>query len=495
MAVRQPTRIIPLLLAKFILMRFDGALRFPQSSDWQVGVNDPSLRPLAACAALVILNNTTAFLGGKLLRPDKTTSTSSSPSLTSAEVEYEGLLLGLNQILALSQRQRQVDEVQMIEPWRLLTIQGDCKAVVQQMNGSSRPRKLGLSHHRAASILNRIERAWLEDHETERNDARQMSCSTPQISVQHIGRGNNQLCDGVADTIIRHQQQLNYRNVWDEFAQLAAINEDQRQINESINKRIPKTKLNDSAASLMMDYWRKKAFFDIPLSSRAPFYQCIAAIATISSDYETLIQLGETFDSDMSHLLKEQRKWNHKKKSDPAKELTTTKQTSANGPASTIGIDASASIRASDNTENDTSDLLLKRLSAEAIMYQIIGLQQLGREKEALFRARKRKFELRSCQGVATLTRQSNYSFLRAAEENAPHKSLEDIVRAHQCRSKHRQDQPEWLAMPLDEMDSWSSVIEKWRFEAFKSKQWKQDGTYWMECVSGLSLLSAKTLV
>jgi ribonuclease HI len=96
---------------------------------------------VASCAAAIFLDDGTTLvgLGGSQIE-------SSSLVTTSAEIEYEGLILGLRWLLLLQNQHQSVKATQS------LTIRGDCLTIINQLRGTSRPRKLE-SKYREASIL------------------------------------------------------------------------------------------------------------------------------------------------------------------------------------------------------------------------------------------------------------------------------------------------------------------------------------------------------
>jgi hypothetical protein len=107
------------------------------------------------------------------------------PGITSADVEYEGLLFGLEWL----DRQWYGDD-------RLLIVRGDCKAIIDQLNGQSVPRKLLSKHEIASNLLGRIG-------------------EQTRTAYEHVLRKENLLCDSICAevmNIVERQQVSMFRN-------------------------------------------------------------------------------------------------------------------------------------------------------------------------------------------------------------------------------------------------------------------------------------------
>lgn len=99
----------------------------------------------ASCAAAIFLDDGTTLvgLGGSQIE-------SSSLLTTSAEIEYEGLILGLKWLLLLHSPHQSVKVIQS------LTIRGDCLTIINQLRGTSRPRKLESKYKQASFLLQQL---------------------------------------------------------------------------------------------------------------------------------------------------------------------------------------------------------------------------------------------------------------------------------------------------------------------------------------------------
>lgn len=160
--------IIPSFL--FLVLNFDGSLVPPSVKS--------SRKPIATCAAAIASDEgQTLALGVKRIRN----------SVTSADVEYEGLILGIRWL---------VDHICrgefMYGSDSTICIRGDCKTVIDQMNSKSFPRKQRLYYNEASDLIKYL-----------RNDY--------EISFEHVLRENNALCDAscsvLQNVLLLHQIQ------------------------------------------------------------------------------------------------------------------------------------------------------------------------------------------------------------------------------------------------------------------------------------------------
>jgi ribonuclease HI len=152
-----------------LVLYFDGSLRPPRDK----GFPTEGLGRMASCGVAVFSDSDTLVaLGGK--------SISLMPGVTSADVEYEGLLFGLDWL----DRQWDGDE-------QVLIVRGDCKAIIDQLNGQSVPRKLRSKHKLALDLLGRIERQT-------------------KLVYEHVLRKENTLCDSICAQVMKiiEQQQV-----------------------------------------------------------------------------------------------------------------------------------------------------------------------------------------------------------------------------------------------------------------------------------------------
>jgi len=174
------------LFSVSLVLYFDGSLKIPKDPNNDVIPTRVSsaLSPLATCSTSVIheKNNSIVALGSSNIPYDGL--------ITSADIEYEGLLLGLNCLLKMCESKRA--SIQNSE----VIIRGDCKTVIDQMNGDSLPRKQKSYYNKAFLMRRKLE----TEHEV-------------SIYFQHVTRDQNVLCDGMCKVILQHLQRYATENV------------------------------------------------------------------------------------------------------------------------------------------------------------------------------------------------------------------------------------------------------------------------------------------
>jgi Reverse transcriptase-like len=152
--------ILPQLISlALLILQFDGSLGPPRDCGFPVS----KLGDLATCSAALLIDDETRgviALGGKLIPLH--------PGMTSADVEFEGFLLGLEFIC------RNKDH------WSVATeivVEGDCKAVIDILNLKSSARKLSPYFDKALQNMAEIQNV--------------------SFIFNHIPRRSNSLCDSV----------------------------------------------------------------------------------------------------------------------------------------------------------------------------------------------------------------------------------------------------------------------------------------------------------
>jgi len=165
-------------------------------SYWFVLQFDGSLKdiipPFATCASVILddASGDIIALGAK----EVVNSSPLGKKITSADVEYEGFLLGLNCLLDLFQQCPEIVRKNTIHgsdsgSGRNVIIRGDCKTIMDQFKGKSIPRKLRFYHESCMDVLEQLE-----------------SCHGVTFSFQHVGREHNELCDGMCKVLLLHLQ-------------------------------------------------------------------------------------------------------------------------------------------------------------------------------------------------------------------------------------------------------------------------------------------------
>jgi ribonuclease HI len=249
-----------------ILLQFDGSLRPPR---------DPGFHTLesrmASCASNILISEEAGCAKKTTLLND--THVRSLPfavggrslpleiGMTSAHVEYEGLLLGLEWLC----EQEKLPRGDSSDETPILIIQGDCKTVIDQLTGRSIPRKLQIPHERA---MNRIEQLKRE--------------RGTKVRYEHIPRGKNSICDGVGGTIMNMRAWMAMQDVWAELH------------NVGMTETPPKP---SSSTSSPLGYILSKYFQSLPslirYSSRPRIYIKIATLSELTNDFETLRKVGD----------------------------------------------------------------------------------------------------------------------------------------------------------------------------------------------------------
>ena len=167
---------------KSLVLQFDGSLR-RQADPYKEIVStalSSKLSPFATCSFAILEDDNEEgeiiALGGKALPFDSRT--------TSADVEYEGFVLGLKGFLHICEHFEE-----KVFLGNELTIRGDCKTVIDQMIGVSLPRKQRSYYKEAKSIIEKIE----TEHAI-------------KVNFEHVSRNLNQLCDGMCKVIMQQMQ-------------------------------------------------------------------------------------------------------------------------------------------------------------------------------------------------------------------------------------------------------------------------------------------------
>jgi ribonuclease HI len=226
-------------------MRFDGSVRRPSDT----GFPTDHLVSRAACAAILFDNERFISLGGKRLE-DNT---------SSINAEYEGILLGLRELV---RRCDANDKVQRSQPLRIL-IQGDCKTVIQQVQGRAKPRLMQEYCKQANSLIDML------------------PC---HVELQHIPRERNTVCDSVAGAIVSQADQAEYQEAWDTLLDIGECEYNENKNGVGIEEKL-------GVGLKLTVYWKQYASC-IPYSRRPQFYRRMVAIAAKQQNFDTLVWIG-----------------------------------------------------------------------------------------------------------------------------------------------------------------------------------------------------------
>lgn len=220
------------------LLRFDGSLRAPSDP----GFDTSMLNRQAACSACIFEGDTRVALGGKQL--------GDSRWQTSGEAEYEGLIFGLDQLCDLHRQ----------KPHHNVIIQGDCKTVMEQLQGRARPRKMQTHYERAMGLVRRL-----------------LEHGVTLEAIRHIPREANWLCDAVAAGIAMEQHESAVSAAWQDL--------------EQVRHRT----INPAKEQTLLKLWDRHAG-SLPLSTRPAFYQAMAQVASALEDHGSLLWVGEQME-------------------------------------------------------------------------------------------------------------------------------------------------------------------------------------------------------
>jgi len=168
-----------------LILHFDGSLRLPsnyRSEEIRPHHLLSSQKSIASCAAALIDEDgqTILSLGGQPIPI--------TPKLTSADVEYEGLLLGLNHLLYLSEHELLTTlcfgEKDYNKGSLKIVVRGDCKVVFDHMNQVATPRKQRAYYNKAKSTMEQMQSVELA-----------AGRGAPFFHFEHVPREKNVLCD------------------------------------------------------------------------------------------------------------------------------------------------------------------------------------------------------------------------------------------------------------------------------------------------------------
>lgn len=190
--------------------------------------------------------------------------------MTSAHAEYHGLLLGLEALVEkhelIETRSSSAHDNSGVAPPTLLRVQGDCKAVIDQLLGNSIPRKVQGLYDTA---INRLE---------------SLSSHFDRIEYVHIPRDENQLCDNLCSNLI------SVRSFQDRLDCQQALDKQRNCPTEAADG------LN--LAQIFEKYLRSTGSTCIPYSDRPRLYKSMVIVARKSAAFDLLVQIGEQLCSE-----------------------------------------------------------------------------------------------------------------------------------------------------------------------------------------------------
>jgi hypothetical protein len=306
-----------------VLLQFDGSLlsrRTPSGAD----DDDDIERRMHTCAACLFVNGQLHGLGGRRFIGPITTAgelgvspSLSSSSSSSAIAEYEGLLYGLEQLLKfLDNRHNNINNDPVDENTSsssavmIIEVQGDCKTVMEHMQGRARPRKLARYHQRATSLLEKLmERgdSNVTPTDTSGRSSRSKRVETA-VMFEHIPREQNVLSDELARSMAVQCQGM----AIDEFIQRVVQQQQQQQsvLLSSVNNK------NLDFVDNWIDYILQPIFYlDAPtqlvgLQCLAQLYyqnQCYSNLLVILDRMEALLAVSKDSQHSLDHVLQDDK--------------------------------------------------------------------------------------------------------------------------------------------------------------------------------------------
>ncbi len=219
---------------------------------------------------------------------------------TSQHAEYEGLLMGLEWLVEFiaSQRRKQladdssdgtehskmVAESSPKQPTEniVLTIEGDCKTVIDQLNGTSNPRKLEALHRRAEAFLDELRTMSL--------DIDSKAYLSFRAGFHHIPRSQNSVSDSLCN---------NWMSILGAKSWLDSIRELERFQNHVLQ---PEAVSSLDPSPLMLSETFDRIIQSTKFSLRLPLYELVANLALQTENYELLIHIGEQMLDEESFL-------------------------------------------------------------------------------------------------------------------------------------------------------------------------------------------------
>jgi ribonuclease HI len=303
-----------------LVLRFDGSLHRP--------VDGTARMATAACALF------RSHTSGNLLSPILLVGGTYVPSIvsnsnshgsvthptTSAEAEFSGLLLGLEGLL--QHREALLAEAALLASTDhpVILIQGDCKTVIQQMQGRARARKLDEWCDRANRLVDLLsqESPW-------------------KLQFEHIPRTENALCDGLCRQLVAMKRNSNMQSVCRALASM---------LENPTAAAATSGSLTALLGELLASRYLSNGKTNLSVPVRLDLYSNILAPLALRLDaYELLYDVGHR----TQHLA-----------------ATMTRKTTKQPPSSGRG------------TMSESS-----RFQLDGLSYQATALRKLGRDKEA----------------------------------------------------------------------------------------------------------------
>jgi hypothetical protein len=393
-----------------LILRFDGSWKHPRDPEFPTS----SLGRMAACAACIVVpkeqpdgvrsidDTTVALVGGKRLDAGMVRG--------SAEAEYEGVILGLDGLLQLYRDHSDVNVVFRSSSASsstpvVITIEGDCKTVIDQLQGNANPRKLEHYYNRAIHLIQQL---------------------PFEFRYQHIPRAENVLCDRICARILEEQQ---FEALESAYQEVAFINTNATLVGgELLSEALLSSFLRRHFGPAGNNY--------IPLSQRPTLYRSIASTASRIRDFATMLAVGNILETEVKSVWSAVR---------------------TPSPVSSIAIQ-------NNESKPPVCDQRFKdKLLVEAVIYQVMGLHNLGKHKQEALTTRKNRYILEKYSEYAATVK-------FALTDEASSAPLLQISGRASAASK----------IPHTGKNEWPHLVKHWHVEASLSNSWRDETVFWM---------------
>jgi len=332
------------VLSTLLILRFDGSWKYPRDPDFPTS----SLGRMAACAACILVTPSEQTKGSNGASIDRVAHVGGRQLDArivrgSAQSEYEALLFGLEGLLRLHRSETDAP-VLAISSSTTLTIEGDCKTILNQLAGISEPRKLNDYYNRAVALI------------------QELPC---KFRYKHIPRDENVLCDRICAKILERQQAEALKRAHKDLHSLCLD-----------TGASPVVHAPESLLSAFLQRHFSPGQSCIPISRRPALYRKMAAVASRIRDFGNLVTIGQMMETECKMLWPTVR-------------------------ASTL-VSPRADEIESDSTVRATVDQRFRDiLMVDALVYQLKGLRHLKKLKEEVILRRKNRHILEKYNGYA----------------------------------------------------------------------------------------------
>lgn len=236
--------IIASSVTSLIVLSFDGSLRHPSDPG-----NPVSHLPKIASSAACIIDD-----DGSLR---KASGQLHSREVSSAECEYLGLILGLEELMKILQTEKRTSQYSI-----KCCVQGDSKTVISQMQGNARSRKLECYFNTCQALLNGLSSEGVE------------------FDFQHVPREQNSLADHIASLVLKNKERQEEIKLLDKLTSASLEVQD--------------------VERLVRFYFLRPSI--IVLSARVRIYEYLASFTIANEEYELLKHIGELYERDLRLL-------------------------------------------------------------------------------------------------------------------------------------------------------------------------------------------------